>query len=167
VAVVPFTGYMILLRGFFAVQDARTPALITTGVSIVGVGGCLAAAHLLPPRLVVVGIPIAYALAYTVGLLAAAVALRHRLGRIDGRRLARTYGRVALATIAAASVAAGVAGLQTRLTGTGWTGALLSLITAGLLGAATYLLAGRLLHLTEVRQVLATVGIRAPARGPE
>jgi putative peptidoglycan lipid II flippase len=161
-ALVPFTGYMILLRGFYALQDTRTPALISTGVSLVGVAGCLLAAWFMPPNHIVLVIPIAYASAYTVGLLVVAVILRHRLGRIDGHRLARTFGRVALATLVAATAAGAVTRLLAALTGPAWTGALLSLAVAGLLGAVTYLVAGRLLHLAELRFLAATAfaGIR-------
>ncbi|MEV0461118.1 murein biosynthesis integral membrane protein MurJ, partial [Catellatospora methionotrophica] len=103
VALVPFTGYTILQRGFYALQDTRTPALVTVAVSGCGVAGCLAAVALLPPSGVVIGIPLAYAAAYTVGLLATAVILRRRLGRIDGRRLARTHLRILVAAAAGAA----------------------------------------------------------------
>lgn len=55
VALVPFTGYMILQRGFYALQDTKTPAQITAGVTVIGVAGCLAAAWLLPQADIVVG----------------------------------------------------------------------------------------------------------------
>jgi len=56
------------------------------GGYVVGVAGCLAATWLLPRAGIVIGIPLAYAAAYTAGLIAAAV-LRRRLDRIDGHRL--------------------------------------------------------------------------------
>jgi putative peptidoglycan lipid II flippase len=161
-ALIPFTGYMILLRGFYAMQDTKTPALITTGVSIVGAAGCLTAAWLLPPPHIVVAIPIAYAVAYTAGLTAATLVLRHRLGRIDGHRLASTHARVGLATAAAAGVAGVIAHILTPLTSPAWTGSLLTLAAAGLLGAVMYVAAAHLLRLTELRQIAATAiaGIR-------
>ena len=59
--------------------------------------GCLAATWLLPRPDIVIGLPLAYAGAYTAGLIAAAAILRRRLGRIDGHRLLRTHARVAVA----------------------------------------------------------------------
>jgi putative peptidoglycan lipid II flippase len=161
-ALVPFTGYTILLRGFYATQDTKTPALITTGVSIVGVTGCLTAAWLLPRPQIVVAIPIAYAVAYTAGLVVAAFLLRRRLGRIDGHRLASTHARVALATAAAGAVAATFAHILAPLTSPAWTGSLLTLAAASLFGAITYVGAARSLRLTELRQLTATAlaGIR-------
>ncbi|MEU4214913.1 murein biosynthesis integral membrane protein MurJ [Actinoplanes sp. NPDC026623] len=161
VALVPFTGYMILQRGFYALQDTRTAALITTGVSVVGVAGCLAATWLLPRGDIVVGIPLAYAAAYTAGLIAAAVVLRRRLGRIDGRRLLRTHARVALAAGLAGVGGAAAVGALAPMTGSGFGAALITLATAGVIGTAVYVAVARLVRLTELRQLVATAaGIR-------
>jgi putative peptidoglycan lipid II flippase len=162
VSLVPFTGYMIMMRGFYALQDTRTSALITTGVSATGVAGCLAAEWLLPPADIVVGVPIAYAAAYTVGLVAAAAVLRRRLGRIDGRRLLRTHVRVLVAAAAGAACVTLAARALAPVVTAGWTGSMITVGVAGLAGIAGYLAAGRLLHLTELRQLATTVvaGIR-------
>jgi putative peptidoglycan lipid II flippase len=158
VALVPFTGYMILQRGFYALQDTKTPALITTGVTVVGVAGCLAATRLLPRADIVVGIPLAFAAAYLVGLIAAAAILRRRLGRIDGHRLLRTHARVATA----AGIAGGCAYTLTPLIDSDHPGALLTLAAAGVIGTAVYVAVARLVRLTELRQLVATAlgGIR-------
>lgn len=139
VALVPFTGYMVLQRGFFALQDTRTPALITVAVSVVGVAGCLVAAAVLPKGDVVAAVPIAYALTYTVGLVATAWALRRRLGRIDGRRLVRTHAKVAVAV----GVAAGLAALAPHA----W--------QAAAAGGAAYVAVAYLVRLRELRQLWA------------
>ncbi|MBV1851239.1 murein biosynthesis integral membrane protein MurJ [Catellatospora tritici] len=161
-ALVPFTGYMILQRGFYALQDTRTPALITASVAAIGVTGCAAAMWLLPPADIVIGIPLVYALAYTVGLLVTAAVLRRRLGRIDGRRLLRTH----LRALGAAAVGAACAVLAVRtlapVVASDWVGSVAVIVVAGPAGAVGYFVAGRLLQLTELRQ-LATMtlgGIR-------
>jgi len=162
VALVPFTGYMILQRGFYALQDTKTPALITTGVTVVGVTGCLAATWLLPRADIVVGIPLAYAAAYTAGLIAAAAILRRRLGRIDGHRLLRTHARVAVAAGIAGSCGAVTAYALTPMTGSGISAALITLSAAGGVGTAAYVAVARLVRLTELQQLVATTlsGIR-------
>lgn len=139
-ALLPFAAYMILQRGFYALQDTRTPALITAAVSAVGVAGCGAAMWWLPTADIVVGVPLAYAAAYTVGLVATALALRRRLGRIDGRRIAGTHGRVL--------VAAGVAGAGAALAGT-----VMTVVLAALVGLLLYIAAAAALRLTELRHV--------------
>ncbi|GAA2598098.1 hypothetical protein GCM10010399_31020 [Dactylosporangium fulvum] len=161
-ALVPFTGYMILQRGFYALQDTRTPALITAGVSAIGVAGCVAAGWLLPSADIVVGVAVAYAAAYTAGLVATAVVLRRRLGRIDGHRLVRTHFHVLVAAAAGAACAALAVRALTPLVTPGWTGSLLTLTVAAVAGFAGYVAAGRLLGLAELRQVVTTAmsGIR-------
>jgi len=162
VALVPFTGYMILQRGFYAMQDTKTPALITTTVTVVGVAGCTAATWLLPSADVVVAIPVAYALAYTTGLITAAAVLRRRLGRIDGHRLLRTHARVAVAAGIAGACGALAAHGLTPLIHSGYGAALITLTAAGLIGSAVYIAVARLVRLTELRQLVstATAGLR-------
>jgi putative peptidoglycan lipid II flippase len=161
-ALVPFTGYMVLQRGFYALQDTKTPALITAGVSALGVAGCVAAGWLLPSADIVIGIPIAYAAAYTVGLAVTTVVLRRRLGRVDGHRLIRTHIRV----LVAAAVGAGCAACAVRALGpivaSGEIGSMITISAGGLAGTAGYLVAGRLLHLAELRNLVtaAITGIR-------
>ncbi|MFC4072723.1 murein biosynthesis integral membrane protein MurJ [Actinoplanes subglobosus] len=148
---VPFTSYMILQRGLYALQDTRTSALITALVAAVGVAGCAAAGFLLPGEEIVIGIPVAYALAYTVGLNVTALVLRRRLGYLDGRRLLRTHVRVLVATAAGA----GCAGLVVwAVNATTWAGAFLTVTGAVLAGAVGYLAAGRLMRLAELRHLL-------------
>lgn len=155
-ALVHFTGYMILQRGFYALQDTKTPALITAGVTAIGVAGCVGVMWLLPSADIVIGVPVAYAAAYTVGLIATAIMLRRRLGRVDGRRLVRTHIRV----LVAATIGAVCATLAVRtlvpVVASGWIGSLITITVAGLAGVASYVAAGRLLHLTELRQLVTT-----------
>ncbi|MEU4162322.1 murein biosynthesis integral membrane protein MurJ [Actinoplanes sp. NPDC026670] len=148
---VPFTSYMILQRGLYALQDTRTSALITALVAAVGVAGCAAAGWLLPGEDIVIGIPMAYALAYTVGLNVTALVLRRRLGYLDGRRLVRTHVRVLVATAAGAGCAGLVVWAVDAAT---WAGALCTLAGAVFAGAAGYLAAGRLMRLAELRHLL-------------
>jgi len=162
-ALVPFAGYTILQRGFYALQDTKTPALITAGVSASGVVGCVGAAWLLPPADIVIGVPVAYAAAYTAGLVATALVLRRRLGRIDGHRLVRTYLRILVAaTVGAAGATLAVRTLTPVVT-SGWIGSMTTVAAAGVAGATGYLVAGRLLRLTELRQLVTTTigGTRA------
>ncbi len=158
VALVPFTGYMILQRGFYALQDTRTPALVTGGVSVVGAGrlrrgrrpratartSSSGSRRPTPPRTPSVSSPL-------LSLL------RRRLGRIDGRRLVRTHLRV----IAATALGAGGAVLAMRATALFTTpdvfGAIITIVVAGAFGAACYLAVATVLHVGELRLLMATV----------
>ncbi|MFI1988932.1 murein biosynthesis integral membrane protein MurJ [Actinoplanes sp. NPDC020271] len=160
-ALVPFSAYSILQRGFYAMQDTRTPALITAGVAVTGIAGCTVSGFVLPAASIVVGVPVAYAIAYTAGLAATVVVLRRRLGWIDGRRLMRTHVRVTLAAVAGAVCAFGM----TFLVGTSMP--LLTIGAAAGIGALAYLASAKLLHIGELRLVLATTlgGLRSGPAG--
>lgn len=156
-ALVPFSAYSILQRGFYAMQDTRTPALITAGVAATGIGGCVVSGFVLPAASIVVGVPVAYALAYTLGLAATVIVLRRRLGHIDGRRLMRTHVRVSLAASAGALCAFGMI----LLVGTAMP--LLTIAAAAGVGALAYLAVAKLLHIGELRFVFVTTlaGLRS------
>ncbi|GLW27849.1 murein biosynthesis integral membrane protein MurJ [Actinoplanes regularis] len=149
-ALVPFSAYSILQRGFYALQDTRTPALITAGVAVTGIAGCAVAGFVLPAGSIVVGVPIAYAIAYTIGLLTTVVVLRRRLGWIDGRRLMRTHVRVLIAVSAGAACAVGALFLV------GTSVPVLAISAAAGVGALGYLAAAKLLHIGELRLVVVT-----------
>lgn len=92
---IPFSAQSLLLRGFYAFEDTRTPFLLAVCISGVNIALATACHLLLPARWAVTGMAAAYAVAYAVGLLASAFLLRRRLeGRLDGRRLSRTYGKL-------------------------------------------------------------------------
>lgn len=132
------------------------------GGGVIGVAGCLTATWLLPRADIVMGIPLAYAAAYTAGLIAAAAILRHRLGRIDGHRLVRTHAQVAIATGIAGCCGAVTVYALAPIVGSGLSAALITLTAAGIAGSTVYVVVARLLRLTELRQLVAAAlaGVR-------
>lgn len=146
VALVPFAGFQIMLRAFYALQDTRTPALINIGVTVLSIGGAMTAARLLPGPRLVVGLALGAAVASTAGLLVSALLLRRRFGRLDGHRLARAHTRFAAAALVAALAGAWTTHLLAA-------GALVTVLAAVTVGAALYTLTARLLHITELRTV--------------
>ncbi|MEU5209865.1 murein biosynthesis integral membrane protein MurJ [Streptomyces sp. NPDC020742] len=101
---VPYSAQYLLLRGFYAFEDTRTPFWMAFWTSAVNIALATACHLLLPVRWAVTGMAAAYAAAYGVGLLLTALRLRRRLsGRLDGRRLCRSYGKLAVAAALAAA----------------------------------------------------------------
>jgi putative peptidoglycan lipid II flippase len=148
-ALVPFAGYQIMLRVFYALGDTRTPALLSIAVSTLTIAGCLAAERLSPGPNVVIALAACTAIAYTAGLLLTAQLLRRRIGRIDGHRLLGTHTRMLTAGIIAGLAAALTARALGPTVGTTWTGSLITVCTATAIGAGIYTLAARILHITE------------------
>jgi putative peptidoglycan lipid II flippase len=156
-ALVPFAGYQIMLRVFYALGDTRTPALLSVGVSAITIATCLAATHLTPGPNLVIALAACTAIAYTAGLLVTTQLLRRRIGRVDGHRLLGAHTRMLAAAAIAALAAAGTARALSPATGTTWTGALITVCAAATAGGTLYAIAARGLHITEFKTLAATL----------
>lgn len=102
---IPFAAQHVLLRGFYALEDTRTPFLISLVINAVNVAAALLAYSVLPPALKTVGFGAAYAAAYLVGTPVTAAILRRRIGGIEGARVVRTLTRLCVAAVGAGLVA--------------------------------------------------------------
>ncbi|ACZ88541.1 murein biosynthesis integral membrane protein MurJ [Streptosporangium roseum] len=155
-ALVPFAGYQIMLRVFYALQDTRTPALIHVGVAVVAIASSVALSSALPARDLLVGLAACYAAAHAVGFAAAAAVLRHRLGRIDGHRLLRSHSRMLAASLAAGGAGALVAYALRHggVAGAGWSGSLVTVLAVSAVGAGLYALVAHLLRVPELRTLV-------------
>jgi hypothetical protein len=84
---IPFSAQYMLLRGFYAFEDTRTPFWMAVWISTANIALATACHLLMPPRRAVTGLAGAYAASYTIGLLITAMLLQRRLeGRLDGRQ---------------------------------------------------------------------------------
>jgi putative peptidoglycan lipid II flippase len=151
---IPFSAQYLLLRGFYAFEDTRTPFRVALWISSVNIALAAACHLLLSPRWAVTGMAAAYALSYAIGLLLTALRLRRRTeGRLDGRRICRTYARLT----AAATLAGGTGWLIARscgqsLASASWTPAL-SLAAGASAMVLLYLLIARLMRIVELRSL--------------
>ncbi|MFI6858113.1 murein biosynthesis integral membrane protein MurJ [Streptomyces sp. NPDC050416] len=148
---IPFSAQYLLLRGFYAFEDTRTPFRMALWISGINIALATACHFLLSPRWAVTGMAAAYALSYAAGLLLTALRLRRRTeGLLDGRRICRTYAK-----LTAAATAAGAAGwliaraCSQSLTSVSWTPAL-SLTAGGTAMVLLFLLLARLLRIQEL-----------------
>ncbi|MBV8952118.1 MAG: murein biosynthesis integral membrane protein MurJ [Actinobacteria bacterium] len=154
-----FSAYLFALRGFYALQDTRTPFVLNcfeNGVNIV-------VALALYPVLHVTGLALSWSVAYALASVAAVVALRRRLGRLDGSRMTRSIARVTLAS--------GVLGVVAWLVATGigygsGARALLALAAAGVAGAGAYVAVLVGLHADEVTELRNALRRSRPAGSP-
>ncbi|MFI9229650.1 murein biosynthesis integral membrane protein MurJ [Streptomyces rimosus] len=151
---IPFSAQSLLLRGFYAFEDTRTPFLLAVCISAVNIALATACHLLLPARWAVTGMAAAYAVAYAVGLLASAFLLRRRLeGRLDGRRLSRTYGKLTGAALAAGAVGWAAAHACAGATGDAFWSTALALVAGAATMALLFLLLARVLRITELRSL--------------
>lgn len=97
---VGFSLYLYALRGFYALRDTRTPFVLNVVEN--GVNVILGVA--LVGRYGVQGLAAAYSVAYAVAGVLAFVALRRRVGGLDGQRLVATGARLVAAAAAMVAV---------------------------------------------------------------
>ncbi|WP_276204067.1 murein biosynthesis integral membrane protein MurJ [Streptomyces albus] len=150
---IPFSAQYLLLRGFYAFEDTRTPFLTAAFIATANIAAATACHLLLPARWAVTGMAAGYALSYAAGLLLTARLLRRRLAApLDpAGRLTRTYGSLFLASALAAGLGWATARQVGNAAGDGVPATLLALAAGALVLALGYLGCGRLLHVPELR----------------
>jgi putative peptidoglycan lipid II flippase len=104
-----FSAFQLLTRTFYSMQDTRTPALVNVGGAIVNVAAALL--YIGPLDLGLRGMALAHATSYLVGAALLLLLLRARLGGLDGRAIARTLGKAALAAVLSSVAAFAVVGV--------------------------------------------------------
>ena len=157
-----FSAQYLALRGFYALEDTRTPFLLQVGIAVTNVALALLAYAALPLRWRIVGIAASYAVTYYVGLALSTAVLRRRIGGVDGRRVLQTYARLLAAAVPSAAVAYGVARLVTASLGEGPAGSLTALLAGGGVLLAGYLVLARMLRIAELSALIGMVRARSP-----
>jgi putative peptidoglycan lipid II flippase len=156
-----FSAQYLALRGFYALEDTRTPFLLQVGIAVTNVALALLAYAALPLRWRIVGIAASYAVTYYVGLALSTAVLRRRIGGVDGRRVLQTYARLFAAAVPPAALAYGVARLITSSLGEGPAGSVTALVVGGLVLLAGYLLLARTLRIAELSELIGMVRSRS------
>ena len=159
-ALVMFSLHYVVLRGFYALEDTRTPFVIQAVIAAGNIALAVVLTTGAAPIEVSTRLALAYGLAYTVGLAISATVLSRRIGTLADPETIRFVVRLALVCAAAAAVMlAGRwgwgrfvdAGALSPLSAMG------ELVVVGLLGAATTVLVARLLRVEELRYVVTSV----------
>jgi len=162
---VPFTLFYVLLRGYYALEDTRTPFFLTVAFNVV----LLALAFPLfqaasGTALQIIMLALAYSLSYWVGLGITWLVLARRLGSMQSGRTVWTLTRTLIAGVVAGGVmfAMTVWVLQSQLEDQNVTWhlrfvILLSLLATAIVGTAVYLLTAWVLRIREVSDVLSLV----------
>ncbi|GGK13214.1 hypothetical protein GCM10011583_51470 [Streptomyces camponoticapitis] len=155
---IPYSVQYVVLRGFYAYEDTRTPFYNTLVVALVNAAASALCFALLPPRWAVVGMAASYGLGYAFGVGIAWRRLRRRLGGdLDGGRVLRTYARLITASLPAALAAGAVAYVLTRELGGGALPSLLSLTAGGTALLLVFLAMARLLRVPELTALTSMV----------
>ncbi|MFJ4191688.1 murein biosynthesis integral membrane protein MurJ [Kitasatospora sp. NPDC089509] len=153
---IPYSAQYVMLRGFYAYEDTRTPFSNTVWVAVCQAGFSLVCWVALPSQWVVTGMAFGYGLAYAVGVTVALPKLKKRIGGLDTKRIGKTYSRLAAACVPAAVVGLGVS-LAVQQVLDGWTGSVLSVVLAGGLQLVVFVLIAKRLRIEELNAMLGMV----------
>ncbi|WP_218974342.1 murein biosynthesis integral membrane protein MurJ [Streptomyces sp. NP160] len=150
---VPFSATYLVQRGFYALEDAKTPFFVQALTTALWVSVSLAT-FTLPADVRIEGVAAGLVLSQWVGALVGVLALRRRLGGVDGARLVRTHAKLlllgALAAVAGLAVVLPLDGLLRQ----GYLGAAVLAVVGGVVVVLVYAVGLRVLHVEEVRPLL-------------
>jgi putative peptidoglycan lipid II flippase len=156
-ALTPFAVLQLLQRGFYALADTRTPALVALVSTAAGGLTAFLLATRLPTEHIVLGVAAAQGVSWTLGCVVSVMILRRRLGALGGRAIIGMVARVAVASLAPLAVAEAAHHLVVpHLDGSFGLSALV-LVLVGVIGGGAYLVCASLARVREVNQVIGMV----------
>ena len=143
---VPFSFFLLLLRAFYARQDAKTPTLVNVVLNAVYAAFSL----ILFPAFRVQGLAFAHSMCYVVGAVLAGVLLSRRIGGLDTARTTAALGRAAAASlVAAGAMVLALAGVNSVM-GPSGERALIQLVAGVVAGGLAFLGAAKALRIEEL-----------------
>jgi putative peptidoglycan lipid II flippase len=160
----PFSGFYVLFRGFYAMEDTRTPFLVSILMNVVALGIAVPAFYLVDSGAQVAMLAAGYVVGFWATFIASWVILARRLGGMESGKTVLALMRMAVAGLLVL-VAAGATQwvMVSMVTGGGpsnrW-GIAVNVIVVSLVGAGFYLLLARLLRISEVTEVVSLVRSR-------
>ncbi|GFH38652.1 murein biosynthesis integral membrane protein MurJ [Streptomyces pacificus] len=155
---IPYSVQYVVLRGFYAYEDTRTPFYNTVIVATVNAAASATCYLLLPAEWAVVGMAGSYGLAYAVGVGVAWRRLRRRLGGdLDGTSVVRTYARLCLASVPAAAASGAVAYFVLGSLGEDAFGSLVALVAGGAMLLGVFFVAARRMRIQELNTLVGMV----------
>ncbi|MSV53345.1 MAG: murein biosynthesis integral membrane protein MurJ [Actinobacteria bacterium] len=158
IGLLPFTLFYVLLRGYYAMEDTRTPFYITVGLSAFWLITVVPLFGIAPAGGAQVAvIALTYSLSYWVGLALAWVLLARRVGGVNSGRTIRSILRIGSAGLVSLGLMLGTHAILGRTFSAQLPGdklvVLLILVVVGAVGVASYWAAAWALRVKEVAAV--------------
>ncbi|CAA9212149.1 MAG: Proposed peptidoglycan lipid II flippase MurJ [uncultured Acidimicrobiales bacterium] len=159
IGLVPFSFYLLLLRAFYARQDAKTPTLVNVVLNTV----YAVFSFILFPVFRVQGLAFAHSLCYFSGALLAGILLSRRIGGLGTRRTLAALSRAAIASfVAAVAMVVALQGVNALMDPSGER-ALVQLVAGVLAGGVAFLVAAKALRIEELDTLRNLLPGRSPA----
>jgi putative peptidoglycan lipid II flippase len=152
VGLFPFSVFQLLLRGFYAMQDTRTPAVVN--LVSVAINVLMDLFLFLVLDLGVPGLALGHAASYVFGATLLTVMIGQRLGGLGGGHVLESIGRSGLVAVPTAGVAWVVSWVLGQAVGTATIAAqFLQVVTAVAAGLVVFVVGSSALHIEEVDAV--------------
>ena len=146
VGLLPFSAFLLFLRSFYALQDAKTPAYL----NLVGNVVTVVLDFVLFPHMGVAGLALAHSLGYVFGAVLAGWVLARRIGGLEARHTFVELAKIfAASALAAAGMLAGLAAARSVMDPGGGR-ALVELLAGGVLGLAAFLGTAKVLRVEDL-----------------
>ena len=159
-ALVPYSLDMLATKAFYAMQDTKTPMINNCFVVVVN----MTSNYLLFRLMGVKGLALGFSITYLFAMLLDGTVLRFRVGGLGGKKLVRTFSRVAIASAAMAGVTYASFLAVEKLLSPGLPRDFLALAIPASLGLACYVGMGILLGMEELRLLGRMIYRSLPAR---
>ncbi|MGP3916371.1 murein biosynthesis integral membrane protein MurJ [Nonomuraea sp. 10N515B] len=160
-ALVPFSVFQLLLRVFYSFGDTRTPVFVGAGTTAVNAGLMVVFYVLLPAEYAVMGLALAYAIAYGLGAVLAWWLAGRRVQGLGGWAVGMALTRMYLASLPTAVLALAAVWVVTQvLGGLGFVNSLIVLAVGGGLGLVLYLGVAHRMRIPEVNSIVGMVARR-------
>ncbi|MFI9270011.1 murein biosynthesis integral membrane protein MurJ [Kitasatospora sp. NPDC052896] len=156
---IPYSVQYVLLRGFYAYEDTRTPFSNTVWVAAAQAGAAVLCYLVLPARWAVTGMALGYGASYALGVAVALPKLKARIGGLDTGRIARTYARLSIACLPAGLLGFLVAFGLGDLLG-GWFGSVVAVAVAAAVQLSAFLALARRMRIEELNAMIGMVRSR-------
>ncbi|MFD5599653.1 murein biosynthesis integral membrane protein MurJ [Leucobacter sp. NPDC058333] len=158
VSLAAYSFLFVVQRAFYALSDTRTPFIFTTIQMVIVIALSLLLPIVVAPRHIGLSFAVIWSFATIVEAIIATWLLRRKIGEIDGRRIAQSLTKYAIAAVPAI-----VVGLLATYVGriiapefSVWQAIPFAVIEA-LLVAAVYFVVLRLLRSSEVSDIVGTI----------
>ena len=150
---VPYSAHLLLLRGFYAFEDTRTPVIINLASTALSILLCVISGAILPLKWVTVGLAIALGLGNLLGTLITLTLLGKNVGAFNYFGLLKSHLRLTFVALIAGAPALGLYLLIEQRFGTELIVVGLNLAVASSVMGALYLLFGSLFKVNEINSL--------------
>jgi putative peptidoglycan lipid II flippase len=157
---IPFSTMPLLLRGFYAYEDTKTPVIINIFATGSMMLLAIIAENVIPFQYITIALAIILGVSNLVGTLLSIRSLEKRVGKFPKRELLSTHFKLLLLASIAILPGVGASLLIREFTGITWISNTFALAIGTLIFALVYIYGGRLAKVEEITSLYSQIMAR-------